>query len=338
MSSNVSTGNRGSLAGENPAGLLQECLATGVIVIDAQGKITACTPDAAAALQLDAKKILHATTDSLPAPLVKLIAAGKTVTHRAVVLNDAVTLRVSLVPLKSETILVLNNFSAAPVLEQNLRHLDRLASLGTLSAGMAHEIKNGMVAIKTFVELLAQKGGEAELTDIVNRELGRINDLVSQMLRFATPKPVTFTTVKVHDLLEHSLRLLQHQFTAKMISVKREFTAAPDTVRGDGAQLQQAFMNLLLNAIEASGINGTLTVRTGLTAEKNLQIDFQDNGVGIAGENLNRMFEPFFTTKKNGTGLGLSISRRIVLEHGGQITAHSQPGQGSTFSLFLPVA
>jgi two-component system sensor histidine kinase HydH len=233
---------------------------------------------------------------------------------------------------------VLNDLTSAPAFEQNLRRLDRLASLATLSASMAHEIKNGMVAVKTFVDLLAQKNQEAELTEVAGRELQRINAIVTQMLRFAAPKAAAFATVRVHDLLDHSLRLLQHQIGAKMISLQKNYQAAPDTVRGDDAQLQQVLMNLLLNAIEAMGTNGVLTVSTEITGGNQLQIQIRDTGAGIARENLARLFETCFTTKKNGTGLGLAISKRIVLEHQGTIEARSEAGKGSTFTLSLPVS
>ena len=209
-----------------------------------------------------------------------------------------------------------------------------------LSASMAHEIKNGMVAIKTFVDLLAQKNQEAELTEVVGRELQRINAIVTQMLRFAAPKAATHATVRVHDLLDHSLRLLQHQISAKMILLRKNYQAQPDTVRGDDAQLQQVFMNLLLNAIEAMGANGVLTVGTEITGGEQgariMKICIQDTGVGIPSENHGRLFEPFFTTKKNGTGLGLAISKRIMLEHHGAIEVQSETGQGSLFTLALP--
>jgi signal transduction histidine kinase len=157
------------------------------------------------------------------------------------------------------------------------------------------------------------------------------------MLRIAAPKPATFATVHIHDLLDHSLRVLQHQIGAKMIALQRNYQAAPDTVRGDDAQLQQVFMNLLLNAIEAMGANGVLTVSTEITGGKELQIQIRDTGAGVARENLARLFEPFFTTKKNGTGLGLAISKRIALEHQGEIHLQSAVNQGSTFTLSLPV-
>jgi signal transduction histidine kinase len=228
------------------------------------------------------------------------------------------------------------------VSEQNLRRLDRLASLGLLSAGMAHEIKNGLTAIQTFIELLLQKGEDRELAEVVGRELKRIDSLVSQMLRFAAPGRNTFADVNVHILLNHSLRLVEHQISGKLISLKRDYKAAPDTVRGDEFQLQQAFMNLLFNAIEAMGTNGDLTVMTEIVQESNgarqLQIKIRDTGVGISPENLGRLFEPFFTTKKNGTGLGLAISQRIVNEHGGNISVQSENNKGSTFSVLLPTA
>ena len=225
--------------------------------------------------------------------------------------------------------------------EEKMQRLDRLASLGLLSAGMAHEIKNGMVAIKTFVDLLAKKNPDAELTEVVGRELQRINAIVTQMLRFAAPKSCPFTTVKIHEVLDHSLRLLQNQISGKLISLKRDYRAGPDTMRGDDAQLQQAFMNLLLNALEAMDTNGVLTVATETTEGKHgarlMHIHIQDTGVGIARENLGRLFEPFFTTKKNGTGLGLAISHRIALEHHGTIEVQSEMNKGSMFSISLPV-
>ena len=225
-----------------------------------------------------------------------------------------------------------------PVLvsEQNLQRLDRLAGLGLLSAGMAHEIKNGLVAVKTFVDLLLEKNQDAELGKVVVRELERINAIVTQMLRFAAPGHAAFKTVRIHGLLDHSLRLVEHQISGKLISLNRDYKAAPDTVHGDEFQLQQAFMNLLFNAIEAMGANGTLTVGTEIT-DGQLRIQIRDTGTGIAPENQGRLFEPFFTTKKNGTGLGLAISQRIVHEHGGNISAQSENNKGSTFSISLPV-
>ena len=353
MSPGGATQENGELPTGSPASLLQECLACGVLVVNARGRIVACTPEAAAHLGANAERLRNAPVTSLPAPLPQLIRdtakSGQAVTNREILLKPsrrgAVTLRASLLPVKtraqSQIVVVLNNLTSAPVFEQNMRRLDRLASLGTLSASLAHEIKNGMVAIKTFTDLLVQKGQDTELTEVVSRELQRINAIVTQMLRFAAPKAATFATVHVHELLDHSLRLLHHQITGKSISLQRRYGARADTVRGDDAQLQQAFMNLLLNALEAMGPKGVLTVATEIAEAKPgscwMRIHIQDTGVGIAQGNQGRLFEPFFTTKKNGTGLGLAISQRIAHEHQGAIEAQSEVNRGSTFSFSLPV-
>jgi signal transduction histidine kinase len=349
MSTDGSSKKHDGLPAGSPAGLLPGSPTSGVLVVGARERIIACTTVAARHLGSQAARLKNASINSLPPPLAKLIRSaaksGKAVTNRKIEIKTPrggpATLHASILPVKSrvasQVIVVLNNSAPAPMVELNMRRLDQLASLGMLSASMAHEIKNGMVAVKTFVDLLAQKNQEAELTGVAGRELQRINAIVTQMLRFAAPKPATFATVHIHDLLDHSLRVLQHQIGAKMIALQRNYRAAPDTVRGDDAQLQQVFMNLLLNAIEAMGTNGVLTVSTEITDGKQLQIQIRDTGAGVARENLGRLFEPFFTTKKNGTGLGLAISKRIALEHQGEIHLQSAVNQGSTFTLSLPV-
>ena len=225
--------------------------------------------------------------------------------------------------------------AAASDLSTNLRRLDRLANLGQVSASVAHENKNGLVAIGTFMELLLPKGDDKEMTDLVRKELARINSLVTQMLRYSAPKPTEFTKVGAHDLLDHSLRLLEHQMSGRLITLKRDFRATPDTIHADESQLQQVFMNILMNAVEAVGSNGEVTVGTE-NAGAHMMVFIRDTGMGIAKENLSRLFEPFFTTKKNGTGLGLAICQRVIEEHRGKIEIHSEPGNGSAFIITLP--
>jgi len=220
-------------------------------------------------------------------------------------------------------------------LPENLRRLDRLANLGLVSASVAHEIKNGLVAITTFIEVLLEKGDDREMAEVVGRELKRIDSLVTQMLRFAAPRPTAPASVNLHHLLDRSLRLLEHQMSGRRIALKREYRALPGTIHGDESQLQQAVMNLLLNAVEAMSDRGELTVVTEAGAGR-LKIFVRDTGAGIAPENLPHVFEAFFTTKKNGTGLGLAICRRVVEEHHGTIEVHSESGTGSTFIISLP--
>jgi two-component system NtrC family sensor kinase len=239
----------------------------------------------------------------------------------------------------------------APQLEERLERLDRLASMGTLAAATAHEIKNALVAGKTFIDLLLEKHKDAELAGVVRREMGRIDAIVSGMLKFAGPARPALSKVHLHEILEHSLRLVQHQLQAKHIALNRSFQAAPDLAQGNECQLQQAFVNLLLNALEAMGPGGSLLVATEIIPPAarpaalgnppglaQLRVTVKDTGAGVAPENLPRLFEPFFTTKPDGTGLGLPITRRIILEHQGAITLQSQPGQGTTFQITLPAS
>jgi len=226
-------------------------------------------------------------------------------------------------------------------LDERLMQLDRLATLGTLAASMAHEIRNALVPGKTLVGLLLEKHPDAELAGMVRRELGRIDAIVTRMLKFSGSARLAFGEVHVHEVLEHSLRLVQPQLEGKYISLSRSFLAAPDLVRGDEYQLQQAFVNLFVNALEATGYKGTLSVTTetvsrGVGDPAQLRVTIKDNGTGIPPEVMGRLFEPFFTAKPHGTGLGLPITRRIVLEHHGDISVESQPGQGATFYVFLP--
>lgn len=227
--------------------------------------------------------------------------------------------------------------AAPPDLQENLRRLDRLANLGLVASSVAHEIKNGLVAIRTFLDIQLQKSDDPELNEMVRREFKRIDSLVTQMLRYSVAKPSLVARVNLHELLNHSLRLLEHQMNGRLITLTREYDANPCLVHGEESELQQVFMNLLLNGLEAVGNNGTLTVITRNGHHGQLNVLVRDSGSGISRQNLARLFEPFFTTKKNGTGLGLAICYRIVEEHRGRIDVESEPGKGSTFTVTLPV-
>jgi signal transduction histidine kinase len=225
--------------------------------------------------------------------------------------------------------------ASRPDIPQNLQRLDRLANLGLLSASVAHEIKNGMVAVNTFCQVMLEKGEDHEMAEMVRRELKRIDGLVSQMLRLAAPKPANLAMVDVHDLLDLTLRLFEQQINARMITVRRDYGTAHARVSADESQLQQAFMNLFLNAIEAMGQGGELTVATANSGGQ-LQISIRDTGAGIPAGDFAHIFETFFTTKRNGTGLGLAIVRHVVDQHHGLIDVQSEVGRGSTFSITLP--
>ena len=264
------------------------------------------------------------------------------------------TLRISAFPLpcdgKHGAVVIVEDLEAARKLEHHLRRLDRLADLGTLAAGMAHEIKNALVAGKTFIELLLEKNPEAELAGVVKREIGRIDAIVSRMLKYAGDREREFKPLRVHELLEHSLRLVEPQLNGKAIRLERSFLAAADLVDGNENELQQAVVNLVLNSLEAMAPGGTLAISTSLGGDaqpvtprqpasvSRIQILIRDTGPGIAPDNLARVFTPFFTTKPEGTGLGLAITQRIVLEHAGTIRVESEVNRGTQFCIVLPLA
>jgi len=362
MSTRTPAKNEASHEGLSLASALRDLLVCGVILVDSQEKITTLTSEARQILGLGEHLPPNLSLEVLPAPLQGLIrqtlSTGKAVPGRQLDLEGggggAATVRVNAVPLQpagpgAGVVVVVNDLTAAKRLEQTLWHVDRLASIGTLAASMAHEIKNALVAGKTFIDLLLERHQDAELVDVVRREMGRIDAIVTRMLKFVGPAQPKFSEVSLHEVLEHSLQLVQPQLTGKLISLNRSFRAAPDRVKGDDQQLQQAFVNLFLNAMEAMGPNGTLTVvtentgagvgparRKGFAGQAHVGVTIQDTGGGIPPENLARLFEPFFTTKPHGTGLGLPITRRIIQEHRGDISVTSELDKGTTFRIILP--
>ncbi len=334
----------------------------GIIFIDAQNRVSVITDTAAQILGLSAigrPRMLKA----FPAPLQKMIAearsSSRAILHRKIDLSLAsrdtislqlITVRATNGKKSSPVTVVLQDLTSHARAEHALRRLDRLATLGTLSAGIAHEIRNALVVGKTFFDLLLKKHEDADLVDLVRRELARIDSLVSQMLRFTGPAKPTFSELRLHDLLNHSLRLVERQLSDKSIQLDRAYSASSDLLRGDDYQLEQAFVNLLLNAIEAMGPGGRLKVTTQTVISSprrraalhsaepaRLRVTIQDDGIGITRENIGRLFGPFFSTKNGGTGLGLSITRRIIQEHGGVISVKSKPNQGAAFQILLPL-
>jgi two-component system sensor histidine kinase HydH len=252
--------------------------------------------------------------------------------------------------------MVVTDITALKRLELQIRRSDRLASLGTLSAGMAHEIKNPLVSIKTFAQLLPERYHESDFREtfsgLIVHEIDRIDSLVNQLLRFARPAKPLLRPMHVHEILDKTLRLVQHRLYQKEIKVTQKWEAPIDTIRADGDQMEQVFLNFFLNAMDAMKRGGELTVSTETRSgeslithllpeggERNeaLHISIRDTGEGIKKEDIARVFDPFFTTKNFGTGLGLSVVHGIIEEHGGQIEVESELAKGTSFHIFLPL-
>jgi len=253
-------------------------------------------------------------------------------------------------------LMVVTDITAVKRLELQIRRSDRLASLGTLSAGMAHEIKNPLVSIKTFAQLLPERYHESDFREtfssLIVHEIDRIDSLVNQLLRFARPAKPLLRPMHVHEVLEKTLQLVQHRLYQKEIKLNRTLEASLDTIRADSDQMEQVFLNFFLNAMDAMKRGGELTVETEIRTGDSLVthllpesenrhealcISIRDTGEGIKKEDIARVFDPFFTTKDFGTGLGLSVVHGIIEEHGGQIEVESEVAKGTAFHIFLPL-
>jgi two-component system nitrogen regulation sensor histidine kinase GlnL len=251
------------------------------------------------------------------------------------------------------SIMLLRDIKHRRELEEDLKRADRLALMGTLAAGLAHEIRNPLGGIKGAAQLLRRSVDEnpsvTAFTDIMIREVDRVNNLIEQLLDLTRPKELNLAPVNIHEILDDVLMLEGQTVGDKQIEIKKRFDPSLPPIHGDRAQLMQVFLNLVKNAFQAMAKAGALTVTTrletdfhirgqGRTSKRYIWVDIADEGGGIRDEDLPQIFSPFFTTKTSGTGLGLATCYRIVKEHGGTIRVESAEGQGSIFKVSLMVA
>ncbi|MDQ6655325.1 MAG: ATP-binding protein [Verrucomicrobiota bacterium] len=351
--------------------LLQN-LTTGVIAVDAEGRITVFNKEAEQITDRPWHDLVDRSMDDLPEQLLEILQetlrSGELQEHREVMLRSgdkSVVVRASSSIFHDESgqmlgaLMVLTDITAMKRLERQIRRSDRLASLGTLSAGMAHEIKNPLVSIKTFAQLLPERYQDSDFretfSNLIGHEIDRIDSLVNQLLRFARPAKPLLKPMHVHAVLEKSLMLVGHRLYQKEIKLSRSWSAEVDTIRADADQLEQVFLNFFLNAMDAMTHGGELTVATEIRSSDDwaggfdplnslhgkshevLRITVRDDGEGIRGEDIPHVFDPFFTTKDYGTGLGLSVVHGIIQEHGGQIEVESELARGTAFYILLPL-
>jgi signal transduction histidine kinase len=254
--------------------------------------------------------------------------------------RQAETLERSHRELKEQTRLLLEK-------EVQLRRADRLSALGQLSAGLAHEIRNPLGAIKGAVEILADDypagHSKAEFYAILVKEVERLNEVLTNFLSFARPVTPRFAPVDIPIVLAQLEGLVSGQARSHRVQIFTSYHAGPSRVMADENLVKQAFLNIMLNAIEAMPEGGDLTISTRLSGGRTperpdwVEVVFDDTGPGIAEGDLGRIFDPFFTTKKDGTGLGLAITHRIIENHHGTIRVMSQRGKGTTFVVSLPL-
>jgi signal transduction histidine kinase len=225
------------------------------------------------------------------------------------------------------------------------KKIDRLVSLGELSAYVAHEIRNPLTGIRTTVQFVASKfkprDARREDLDDVIKELDRIEQIITGLLMFARPPAARPQGCDLHSVLDKTLDLMELQLSDAQVNVVREYAEDLPQVFADPDLMQQVFLNLCLNAVQAMPEGGELTIGSGVrryrTRRSLVDVSIQDTGVGIPRELMEKIFDPFFTTRSMGTGLGLSISVQILRDLGGVITAKNNPGGGATLRVSLPM-
>lgn len=225
------------------------------------------------------------------------------------------------------------------------KKIDRLVSLGELSAYVAHEIRNPLTGIRTTVQFVASKfkprDARREDLDDVIKELDRIEQIITGLLMFARPPAARPQPCDLHSVLDKTLDLMELQLSDAQVTVTREYASDLPLVVADPDLMQQVFLNLCLNAVQAMPEGGELTIASAVrryrTRRSLVDVSIMDTGVGIQRELMEKIFDPFFTTRSMGTGLGLSISVQIIRDLGGMITAKNNPGGGATLRVSLPM-
>lgn len=227
-----------------------------------------------------------------------------------------------------------------PQIAEELQRSERIAALGVMASGLAHEIKNPLVPIKTYIQNLKYNINNPEFIDKITKaipqEVDKITDLLTQLRDFAQPPPLKLTEVNLHKVIDKKLSFIEQDLSIKNITIERNYFSSLIKLHADPIQLERVFLNLFLNAIDAMPNGGKLTITTEITSDNMALIKISDTGIGIAKEDLPHIFDPFFSKgKHHGSGLGLAITHRIIKEHNGKIQAISNLNKGTTFYICL---
>jgi len=327
----------------------------GLIALDANGRIVSFSEAAESILrQRSSEMVGKRATEAIPLPLwglIKELNQVKRVLQKEMdcPLADGRTipLDVSVSILEGEEeaflghVILFRDLTEVRDLQREIETSRRLASLGRLAAGIAHEIRNPLSSIKGFATYFRERYRDVpedqKTAEVMIREVDRLNRVIGQLLEFARPMAVQKKPADLQSLIRHSVKLVEKQAQAKEIKVETVLPneIAPASVDPD--RLNQVFLNLFLNAIEAMENRGTMTVALSKeTQPPRVRIDVTDTGPGIPEQDLEHIFDPYFTTRQTGTGLGLAIVHKIIESHKGEVKVESKVGKGTTVTVFLP--
>jgi hypothetical protein len=340
-----------------------ESLDDGLLVVDLNDRVVRWNSALASLYGLSHDKAVGRALDEVfDAPFVEVIRAARRDTPAGATLSripldargpksgETLIVNAAVVPLRAAdeerdapggTIVIVEDVTARVQLEEQLRLSERMAAIGLLAAGVAHEVNTPLTGISSFTQILLEgadpQDPRTRLLEKIERQTFRAAKIVNGLLTLARPASSDRSLVDVNVVITDVLALLEHQFEAQRVRVRRDLCDAPLMVLGQEHKLQQVFLNLFLNARDAMAKGGWLSVSTRLDACK-VVAEVSDTGSGIPSEYLARIYDPFFTTKTtgHGTGLGLSITYGIVREHNGGIDCESVVGQGTKFSLSFP--
>ena len=333
--------------------ILLDSLSSGIVAVNENHRVTVFNKRAQKLTGLSEEEVVDKSMEILPRALMESISGvfktEETFRDRELLIEggeENIPIRTSGSVFHGHTgkmlgaLLVFYDITLLKKMEEQIRRADRLSSIGTLSAGMAHEIKNPLVTIKTFTQLLPHQYDNEDFQktffELVGQEVRRIDTIVNRLLNFARPAKAALKPVSLHEVVENSLRLIGQQLTQEGISLEADMSARQHVIHADAEQLNQTFINFFLNAIHAMEPGGTLSVQTSLV-KSSVQLDIRDTGSGIPADKIDHIFDPFFTTKEEGVGLGLSVSHGIIQEHGGTIDVESGEGTGTVFRLLFPL-
>lgn len=226
-------------------------------------------------------------------------------------------------------------------IEEQLRRSEKLSTLGEMAAVLAHEIRNPLGSIRGTAEILKDdyKPGDPkhEFIEIQIKETERLNRVVEDFLHMARPQPAHMRPCPVQEELETIVTLVANDARERKIKLILQPPTAPIIIKADGEKLRQAFLNIIINALQATPPGGSVIISTTVYQTALCEIRFCDTGPGIDAETQNRIFDPFFTTKPDGTGLGLAITRKIIESHSGTLLVESEQGHGTTVMIRLPM-
>lgn len=335
--------------------ILVSSLPIGLVATDIEGKIQLCNRTAEELIDKTEQQLVGKRPDDvLPPPLAVLFGQSEAdpdrPQRRDLVLErgegrSRSLLLAALAVIDGDqrhvgTMLLMQDVSEVKQLEEELKRNERLAALGEMAAGVAHELRNPLSSIKGLALLLKSKftdsSSDREAADILVREVERLNRSIGELLDYARPNRLEKAKVSLNEIVGKAITLLRVDADATGIEIVTKYCPPPDLVHADQDKLSQVFLNLLLNAIQAMKSGGTLRVTT-VREPAQLLCRIEDSGCGIEAELLPRIFDPYVTTKSGGTGLGLAMSVKIIEEHGGRIDISSTPGIGTTVSIFLPL-